>query len=192
MLGAKSCNVSSCRKVLTGDPSSVCTIAAAVLSLSTPLSRCHHGRYGHEPCRRRARTAGNVRDRNPQSSLGVALFAVGVCSALHAWPWTGMQSCTACAHFIFILRSRHAIVCSVHAWHYPLCHGRDAQLMPWSDSTSVVCAQSCLPCWATHPYCFFLSELEPHKQCMLRTGGHARAEHGSLQWASGLRSCSAS
>jgi hypothetical protein len=98
----------------------------------------------------------------------------------------------ACAHFIFILRSRHAIVCSVHAWHYPLCHARDTQLMPWSDSTSVVCAQSCLPCWATHPYCFFLSELEPHTQCMLRTGGHACAEHGSLQWASGLRSCSAS
>jgi hypothetical protein len=57
---------------------------------------------------------------------------------------------TACAHFIFILRSRHAIVCSVHAWHYPLCHARDTQLMPWSDSTSVVCAQSCLPCWAMH------------------------------------------
>ena len=79
----------------------------------------------------------------------------------------------ACAHFIFILRSRHAIVCSVHAWHYPLCHARDTQLMPWSDSTSVVCAQSCLPCWATHPHCFFLSELEPHTQLMHASHGWA-------------------
>jgi hypothetical protein len=92
----------------------VCTIAAAVLSLSTPLSRCHDGRYGHEPCRRRARTAGNVRDQNPQSSLGVALFAVGVCSALHVY---GLgQACSRCTpcmctfHFHLALATCHRVL----------------------------------------------------------------------------------
>jgi hypothetical protein len=43
---------------------------------------------------------------------------LSVCAVLCLASVTGMQSLHR-VHII-ILRSRHAIVCSVHAWHYPL------------------------------------------------------------------------